>query len=122
MDGLNNKKENIMIIIAFTNKTSKIIPKIMCRKMKHVAPIFVDKNRLKLIQFVHRGNIKKIQIKWRDIQILKQHGWQFIYLNTRVNRHIKYNAWTCVQMVKNILNITDKKIQTPYALYKYLTQ
>ena len=54
MDGLNKRKENIMIIIAFTNKTSKIIPKIMCRKMKHVAPIFVDKNRLKLIQFVHR--------------------------------------------------------------------
>jgi hypothetical protein len=111
-----------MIIVAFTNKTSKILPKLLCRKYKHVAPVLVDKKSMTLIQFVHRKRIVKIKLTWRDIQILKQHGWNFLYLNASTTRQINQSAWTCVQMVKNLLGITNINIQTPYALYKYLSQ
>ena len=43
-----------MIIIAFSNKTSKIFPRIFCGKLKHVAPIIINNNRMIMM---HQGGI-----------------------------------------------------------------
>lgn len=110
-----------MIIIAFSNKTSKIFPRIFCGKLKHVAPIIINNNRMIMMQFVRPGVIYKIPLKMRDINILAQYGWKFIYLNTeyRCAKRLPY-AITCVQFVKKIINLSDWRIQTPCALYKKL--
>ena len=111
-----------MIIVGFTNKTSKILPRILCHKFRHVAPIvMIKKNHFVLYQFVRRKNIAKIPIKTRDIKILGQHGWKFICLTKNpVKNFARQPAWSCVKLVKNSINLRNRRIQTPYALYKKL--
>lgn len=117
----NNCKGINMIIIAFSNKTSKIIPRIFCGKIKHVAPILVNKNELVLYQFINHNNVVKIKIKMRDIYILKKNGWRFLFLCGDLDTNInKKRFFTCVQMTKIMLNINDWKIQTPAALFEKL--
>ena len=70
-----------MIIIAFSPKTTKIIPQILCGKWKHVAPIVVNKDKMIMYQFVKPNHIEKISVRMRDIGILRQYGWKFIYIN-----------------------------------------
>ncbi len=110
-----------MVIIAFSNKTSRFIPKILCRHLKHVAPIVVKDDKMILHQFVRRDIIEKLEIKMRDISVLKQYGWRFIYLNTKTRPDFdKKFAMTCVQMTKHAIGLRSWRIQTPSALYKKL--
>ena len=55
--GINN-----MIIIAFSNKTSKLLPRLFCKKFKHVAPIVIGNSQITMYQFVRRGEIAKINL------------------------------------------------------------
>ena len=111
-----------MIILAFSNKTSKKIPQIVCRKYKHVAPIIPNDNKLIMYQFVKSGHVEKIQIHARDLKILQTHGWDFVYLDGCCLPHDfdAKAALTCVQMTKQIIKMRNIFIQTPFALYKKL--
>ncbi len=108
-----------MIIIAFSRKTSRFIPKLFCRKYKHVAPIIVCNNNMIMLQFVRRGNIQKIPLSMRDIKILGQYGWRFVYLPRNLAHDFTARgARTCVEMTKRAIGIRDVRIQTPFGLYK----
>lgn len=107
-----------MIIIAFSDKTSKILPRIFCSDLKHCAPIMVNNNTMTMYQFISRNNIAKIKLNMRDIRILQRHGWKFIYLpvNTPYEIH-SYRAWTCVQFCKHVIGLHNICVQTPRGLY-----
>lgn len=111
-----------MFIIAFSNKSNKFLAKLFCKNFKHVAPIYVHKNKMILYQFVKHNNIKKIELKLRDLFILQKHGWQFLVfagqLNTAVNTKL---CFTCVQLTKTMIKLKSPWIQTPEALYKKLS-
>lgn len=111
-----------MIIIAFSNKTSKFIPNILCRKFKHVAPIVPRGNKLIMFQFIAPGRIEKIALRVRDIKILKTHGWRFVYIDGATLAHDfnPYHARSCVDLAKQAIGLHNWRIQTPYALYKNL--
>ena len=113
-----------MIIIAFSNKTSKVIPHILCRKYKHVAPIVPSGNELTMYQFVNYRHVEKIKLNMRDIKILKAHGWEFIYINGIALPHDfnPYHTRTCVDLTKRAIGLKNLRIQTPSALYKNLTK
>ena len=63
-----------MIIIAFSDKTTKILPRILCRGLKHTAPIGVYQDKLIMHQFISAKQIKQIHLNMRDLQILQQHS------------------------------------------------
>lgn len=110
-----------MIILAFSNKTSKVLPRILCRKMKHVALIDATENQMTMYQFIRAGKIAKIQINMRDIKILGMHGWKFIYMRGNIPHDFNpHGAITCVQVAKHAIGMRRWNIQTPYALYKTL--
>lgn len=108
-----------MIIIGFTHKTSKVLPRIFCRRWRHVAIFVPDKKKLIMYQFVRHGNIVKIQLNTRDIKILGRYGWRFVCVTGTPPRDFeKLRALTCVQMAKNAIELQANFIQTPDALYK----
>ena len=110
-----------MIIIAFSDKTSKILPRVLCRGLKHTAPIGVYQDKLIMYQFISTKQIKQIHLNMRDLQILQQHGWRFIYLTGDLAYNFNNtNAKTCVQLSKHAIGIKNIYIQTPNSLYKYL--
>ena len=112
-----------MIIIAFSEKTSKILPRVLCRRFRHCAPIICDKNDLIMYQFTHVNHIEQIHIKPRDIAILRAHGWKFIYISPNTKRAVDFDrAYSCVDLSKRAVGIHSIFIQTPYGLYKYLVK
>ena len=113
-----------MIIIAFSDKTSKILPRIFCRHLRHCAPIIpTGGQRLVMFQFTSRARVQKINLTMRDIRVLRANGWKFVYVAKSAHASCDMTrAITCVDLSKRVLNIKDFRIQTPYALYKHLTQ
>ncbi len=112
-----------MIIVAFCDKTSKKLPRILCKKFKHTAPILVHKDKIIMYQFIKRKNVKKIILQMRDLKILQKYGWRFVYIIGSVSYDfININAMTCVNFTKAVIGLKKNTIQTPLALYKYLTQ
>ena len=113
-----------MIIIAFSENTSKILPRILCRKLHHCAPIICNKTNLIMYQFVSLHHIEKIYLQPRDIKILCAHGWKFIYMSPNKSiYHFDYtSAYSCVDLSKRAIGIHSVFIQTPFALYKHLTR
>ena len=108
-----------MIIIAFSKNTSRIIPKIFCKKYRHVAPIIVKKNELVMLQFVRKKNITPIKLKMRDIKILAAHGWDFVYVPCALPLDFNLcQVHSCVELAKRAITMHDKKIITPFGLYK----
>ncbi|MBO4625949.1 MAG: hypothetical protein J5679_01570 [Alphaproteobacteria bacterium] len=113
-----------MIIIAFAENTSKILPRILCHHYRHCAPIVCTHNDMIMYQFINRNHISQIHLGARDITILKAHGWKFVYMsptNTIYNIQ-NLRAYSCVDLVKQVLGIQSVCIQTPYALYKHLNK
>jgi hypothetical protein len=110
-----------MIIIAFSEKTSKILPRILCRKIKHTAPIAVYHDKLIMHQFITHRVTEKIELNMRDLQLLRRHGWKFIYLTGKIPHDFcNKNAYTCVQLSKSAIGLKNWRIQTPNALYTYM--
>lgn len=106
-----------MIIIAFSDKTSKILPNILCKNFKHCAPIIITGKRIVFWQFVSPNKIKKIQLSENHIKTLQSFGWQFVWLKNV--KPCKFShPLTCVQFVKQIVGIKKIWIQTPDALFK----
>ena len=110
-----------MIIVAFSTKTSKLLPRIFCRGMRHVAlitPACSGGGRLILHQFVRPGRVVPIPIRHRDLAVLGRYGWRFVYLsggNMRAARGL-----TCVGYAKRAAQIDAPWVFTPDGLYKYL--
>ena len=113
-----------MIIIAFSENTSKILPRLLCRRFRHCAPIVCNKKDLTMYQFIKHNHIAAIHLTSRDIAILRTHGWKFIYVSPEDPIHTFYPKFTfsCVGLCKHALGIKSIFIQTPYALYKHLVQ
>lgn len=110
-----------MLIIAFSTKTSKILPRIFCGDLKHVAPIVGCGDKMTLYQFVRHGQIVKIPILARDIKILAAHGWRFVYLPRTLPQNIdERHICTCVHLTKRLIGMHNIFIQTPNALYRKL--
>ena len=116
-------KEQDMIIIAFSENTSKILPRILCHRFRHCAPIICDGNNLIMYQFVRRNKIKQISLRTRDIAILRAHGWHFVYIPADIQLHdcCLFRAYSCVDLSKRAIGMKSLFIQTPFALYKKLT-
>ncbi len=108
-----------MVIIGFSDKTSKIIVQLVCGHFKHCAIITKHANKFVLHQFVKRNYIEQIIITKRHIAQLELNGWVFIYLNSPP-RHFNKKCWTCVSYAKHAIGIKNLFIQTPNSLYKYL--
>ena len=112
------------IIIGFTHKTSKIIPRILCRHFRHCAVIVsqkVEVRRQKYIMiqtgfFTH----KLIILQKRDLKILEQYGWVFIKLSKTSAFCPLPSALTCVSFAKRMLGIRAPFMLTPDQLYRYL--
>ena len=111
-----------MIIIAFSENTSKLLPRILCRNLRHCAPVICNKKDLIMYQFINKNHIAKIHINARDIAILRAHGWRFVYISPSTSTYDFdfMHAYSCVDLSKRALGIHSIFIQTPYALYKYL--
>lgn len=112
-----------MVIIAFSTNTSKILPKIVCRRFRHVALITSngDDGRMILWQFVRPGHVAQVRLRSRDLGVLRHNGWHFIYLTGTTVRDMRaVRCRTCVGYVKRALSIKCAYVQTPDALYKYL--
>ena len=110
-----------MIILGFCSKTSKVLPRLICKKFRHVAVIDVRANALIMYQFVRRGQIVKLKLGRRDIKILGQYGWVFVQVKCALPRGFDMRqAWTCVGLAKYAVGICDWRIQTPDGLYQTL--
>lgn len=110
-----------MIIVAFSDKTSKILPRVFCGKWKHVAPIVALNDNLVMYQFVRCGRVEKISLKMRDIKILQSYGWRFVYLPCALPHDFNpKDAKTCVEMTKRAIGIRCWHLQTPGALFRHL--
>lgn len=113
-----------MLYIGFSDYSYKIHARIFCKKLKHCAPVVIDKDTAIIYQFVRINKIEKIRIKKRDFHILEKHGWIFIKWrkNTKAQTNTRYNCFTCVQFTKKMCGIKNIKIQTPLALFNYIRQ
>lgn len=112
-----------MIIIAFSDKTSKILPQIFCGNLKHCAPIEPTQDFLIMHQFISHHNVTKIKLNSRDIKILQAHGWRFVYLPQDLPRDLDTcRAMTCVQFCKYAIGMHNIFIQTPGALYRKISE
>lgn len=110
-----------MIIVGFTNKTSKILPRVFCRRFRHCAPIIINaQGHMILYQFVRRGHIAQIKINMRDMRLLRAHGWVFICVPYCTPENKMRNACTCVALTCNMIGINKCRPITPDALYKKL--
>ena len=110
-----------MIIFAFSTKTTKILPRIICRHYRHVAPIIIDtNNQMVMYQFVRYKKIVPIPVNKHGLRLLKQHGWLFIQTNKKPILDNINNSISCVDLAKRISNIYAPYIQTPDALYKMI--
>lgn len=110
-----------MMIIAFSDKTGKMLPRVVCKKFKHCAPIVRTDCGLVMYHFVRRGHIYKIKLRDCDIRRMTQMGWKFCYINGECNRYFNpHHAMTCVGLTKRAIGIHRWQIQTPDSLYRYL--
>jgi len=119
------KSGNKMIIIGFSTKTSKILPRIFCRHFRHCVVITQnprERGGLQLYQFVHRGRISRIDMKCRDLKLLRAHGWRFLIIpgDAYTGRTGGGRAMTCVDYTKRTIGMRAPLVQTPDALYRHL--
>lgn len=112
-----------MVIIAFSEKTSKLLPRIVCRKFRHCAPIILTQHGMIMYQFTAPGNITKININMDGIRRLRAHGWRFIYIPTDAPHDFASGKiFSCVGLSKRALRINSAWPQTPDGLFRYLNR
>ena len=113
-----------MVIIAFSENTSKILPRILCRNFRHCAPIVCNKKDLIMYQFINKNHIAQIHLNTRDIKILAAHGWRFIYISpsTPIHDFDFTHAYSCVDLSKRAIGVHSIFIQTPYTLFRFLAK
>ncbi len=111
-----------MIIIAFCEKTSKFLPRVLCRRFKHCAPIVATSDhgrQFVMHQFIRPGHIIQIGMNVRDMNLLRRRGWVFIQTNEIPNNNW-HGAITCVDLCRHVMGWRRRLLQTPDGLYKQL--
>lgn len=106
-----------MVIIAFSPKSSKILPNIVCKNFKHCAVLIRNNDGFLLYQFMSRKHLYIIQIKARDIKILTKHGWRFVYVPCALPCIFPIKTMTCVNLAKYAIGLHAPFVQTPDSLY-----
>lgn len=108
-----------MIIVGFTNKTSKILPRIFCRRFRHCAPVVIEQHgKMVLHQFVRHNNIVQIPVTMRDLRLLRAHGWKFVCIpHMAHNNFHTHSARTCVGFTCRMIGMPRLHPITPYGLY-----
>lgn len=111
-----------MIIVGFTHKTSKIPPRIFCRRFRHCAPIIIDQNgKMIMHQFVGRKNIVPIPLTMRDLRLLRAHGWTFVCIPHAAQHYFTaHHARTCVGFTCRTIDMPWPHPITPDGLYRKL--
>ncbi len=114
-----------MVIIAFSTKTSKIMPRILCRHFCHCAPIVPcmrgTGRPYVMHQFVRRGCVAQISLGMRDMNLLRRGGWAFVYVDVPAPKNIRM-ANTCVGFCRNAIGMRHGGIFTPDDLYRHLVR
>lgn len=108
-----------MIIIGFSDKTSKTVVRLLCGHFKHCVIIEKNKRKFVLHQFVKRNNVQHIVVTEHGIAQLELNGWVFIYIDSQP-KNFNPHKLTCVNYVKHAMGLRNIWIQTPNALYKYI--
>ena len=112
------------MLIGFTHKTSKILPRLFCRRFRHCAVVIRNKEkgiRNKYVMYqAGKGPIELIHLNKRDLKILEQHGWIFVEIKRNL---IPFSLFlfpylTCVGFAKRALGIRNPFIWTPDQLYR----
>ena len=109
-----------MIYIGFSKRSHKIFAQILCRQYRHCAPVLIMKDKCIVYQFVAHSKISFIALRLKDLNILKNYGWEFIKYDGKFAPALKSNSYTCVQFTQQSIGIKKITIQTPNALLKYL--
>lgn len=109
-----------MVIIGFSDKTSKLGVRMICRHFKHCVIITGKNNRFVLHQFVRKNHVVRIAVSNRSVAQLRTHDWVFVYLKRRCVLDFDVHAATCVNYVKHAIGLKNFWIQTPDSLYRYL--
>lgn len=109
------------MIIGFSEKTKKILPKIFCKKFRHCAAVKkISANKFVFIHKVKYGT-QSLVLSSGDLKILENNGWEFIKYKVKKDVYkINNERGTCVSLVKNQIGLNKPFIITPYQLYKYL--
>ena len=110
-----------MLYIGFSNYSNKTISRLFCKQYKHCAPVLVNGDTVLIYQFVRINKISKIRIRKKDLKTLKMHGWKFVRYHKNSKQISHKICFTCVQFTKAVCGIKNINIQTPLALFKYLT-
>lgn len=110
------------MIIGFSPNSSRIIPRIFCRHIRHCAPIMrVAPDRYIMYQFIHRHHIALIYLTPHAIGLLRGGGWRFIDVPCAFPRDFMRGAracLSCVEFSKHAIGLRAWYIITPWALYK----
>ncbi len=111
-----------MVIISFSRKTSKIMPRIFCKKFRHCAPIIPTPGGVQpyvMHQFVRPGHVVKIPLTVRDMNMLRAAGWVMVAVNVVPHTDDMRGAKTCVQLARRAIGWRNRIwIQRPDALYR----
>ena len=109
-----------MLYVGFSTKSHKLYTHILCKHFRHCTPVIITNKKCFMYQFTKLNTVVLIPIKKRDIDILKQYGWEFIKYNRSVPPLPQLKGFTCVQFTKKICGIKNMFIQTPDSLSNYL--
>lgn len=109
-----------MVIIAFATNSSKFLPNVLCKNFKHCAVIVPNGPDFTMYQFISPRNIVQIHLQSRDIKLLGNHGWRFVYVPCELPRPFPPRTLSCVNMAKYAIRLHAPFIITPDALYKVL--
>ena len=112
------------MIIAFTNKTSKIIPRIFCRRFRHCCVIF-DAGRQKILVQIGIDGVRLIPVSPAAVARMQRNGWTMVEIKNNpdrptINRIPHINILTCVGFAKRAAGIRNPFIWTPDGLYKQI--
>ncbi|MDR2412964.1 MAG: hypothetical protein LBD50_02005 [Rickettsiales bacterium] len=129
MDRINLPTQNavrgnglIFMLIGFTSKSSKILPRILCKNFRHCIVLFNNRRRGYILAQIALDGVRLVPIGAHEIKKLQSAGWIFVKSNPKKSRGrpMVPNFLTCVGFAKRALGINKPFIWTPDQLYKYL--
>jgi len=117
--------KNDNLIIAFTEKTGKILPRIFCRRFRHCCVLFPsEKNEFILVQIGIDG-VRLIPVGARELRRLEHAGWVLVGAGFARPHDLggqtpPLQFLTCVGFAKRATGINNPFIWTPDQLYRKL--
>jgi hypothetical protein len=116
------------IIIAFAPKTTKLLPRLLCRKYRHCCVIFpVAAQRRTLVQIGADG-VRLFPVNARALRRMEQAGWVMARVEKPKGRAPGLHApglpsfLTCVGFAKKAAGIRNPMVWTPGQLYRIIAK